>query len=535
MVGLVGLLLDRTDETSASAAGTSTSAAPSPSVASATVAPAPLSTTSTLAPVESPAEFLALLAAAYRSDDVDFLASRLNPAVIERFGEEACRANLTFTPDPTAAFTVKSVECAAALRVQDRHADHDRAEHALRGCGPGRRRVDAGGDCAPHASRRKADMVPELRLIVGSVVALGSDGGGSSGGSLAAAARRRPRSRDRGRGPAQGRSRARSRARRDSTTRGSPQWCIGLRPRWPARRARRATSALRRARRRSRREDPEQGIPLARVRPRRIARPCRHRPASLRGATASPPRLSPGLRARGRGRRAAAARARLARDQADLLEGDRAAGRCRVRGDRPRPARLRRLRRRPDGFHDVPAHSRDLHALVHDHLGHRAASCSSAATSAVRSSRTWRCASRMGRPHGAVQLAAAVRQGAMAGMRTRPAVEASDYFVRQGTDADGLAAELDHARAAAPLHRDLLHVAVLGAPGRVHGARRRAAGSAASDRRRLPHRAVRRRRQAAGQLRRLRERVLRRRAQRAPADGDAERDACSSSSARATT
>ena len=24
----------------------------------------------------------------------------------------------------------------------------------------------------------------------------------------------------------------------------------------------------------------------------------------------------------------------------------------------------------PDGFYDVPAHSRDLYALVHDHLGH---------------------------------------------------------------------------------------------------------------------------------------------------------------------
>jgi hypothetical protein len=109
VIGVVGLLVDRTDETSASAAATSTSA-PSPSVASATVAPAPsLSTTSTLAPVESPAEFLELLAAAYRADDVDFLVSRLNPAVIERFGVDACRANLTFVPDPTAAFTVKSV------------------------------------------------------------------------------------------------------------------------------------------------------------------------------------------------------------------------------------------------------------------------------------------------------------------------------------------------------------------------------------------------------------------------------------------
>ena len=37
----------------------------------------------------------------------------------------------------------------------------------------------------------------------------------------------------------------------------------------------------------------------------------------------------------------------------------------------------------------------------------------------------------------------------MAGMRTRPAREASDYFVRQGTDADALAAELRHARRSA--------------------------------------------------------------------------------------
>jgi pimeloyl-ACP methyl ester carboxylesterase len=31
----------------------------------------------------------------------------------------------------------------------------------------------------------------------------------------------------------------------------------------------------------------------------------------------------------------------------------------------------------------------------------------------------------------------------MAGLRTRPAVEAADYYLRQGTDADGLARELD--------------------------------------------------------------------------------------------
>ena len=50
----------------------------------------------------------------------------------------------------------------------------------------------------------------------------------------------------------------------------------------------------------------------------------------------------------------------------------------------------------------------------------------------------------MGRPHGAVQLAAAVPQGARwpAIADTRPAREAGDYFRRQGLDADGLAAEL---------------------------------------------------------------------------------------------
>ena len=31
----------------------------------------------------------------------------------------------------------------------------------------------------------------------------------------------------------------------------------------------------------------------------------------------------------------------------------------------------------------------------------------------------------------------------MAGMRTRPAVEVMDYFIRQGTDADALASELN--------------------------------------------------------------------------------------------
>jgi len=97
----------------------------------------------------------------------------------------------------------------------------------------------------------------------------------------------------------------------------------------------------------------------------------------------------------------------------------------------------------PDGFHDVPAHSRDLHALVHDHLGHEHAVLIG------------------GDLGGPVIQDLALRYGdfatrmvlfnsplpydkeRMTGMQSRTAREASDYFVRQGTDPDGLAAELD--------------------------------------------------------------------------------------------
>jgi pimeloyl-ACP methyl ester carboxylesterase len=97
----------------------------------------------------------------------------------------------------------------------------------------------------------------------------------------------------------------------------------------------------------------------------------------------------------------------------------------------------------PDGFHDVPSHSRDVYALVHDHLGHKQAVL---------------VAGDLGGP---VIQDLALRfpefvtrmvlfnsplpydKERMTGMRSRPAREASDYFVRQGTDPDGLAAELD--------------------------------------------------------------------------------------------
>ncbi|MEY2462043.1 MAG: hypothetical protein QOH64_181 [Acidimicrobiaceae bacterium] len=97
----------------------------------------------------------------------------------------------------------------------------------------------------------------------------------------------------------------------------------------------------------------------------------------------------------------------------------------------------------PDGFHDVASHSRDVHALVHDHLGHDGAVLVG------------------GDLGGPVIQDLALRfpgfvermvlfnsplpfdKERMKGMRSRPARESSDYYVRQATDPDGLAAELD--------------------------------------------------------------------------------------------
>lgn len=97
----------------------------------------------------------------------------------------------------------------------------------------------------------------------------------------------------------------------------------------------------------------------------------------------------------------------------------------------------------PDGLHDVASHARDLHALVHDVLGH---------------ARVVLLGGDLGGP---VIQDLALRhpdwvdrmvlfnsplpylKDRMAGIDgTRPAREASDYFLRQGLDADALAAEL---------------------------------------------------------------------------------------------
>jgi pimeloyl-ACP methyl ester carboxylesterase len=96
----------------------------------------------------------------------------------------------------------------------------------------------------------------------------------------------------------------------------------------------------------------------------------------------------------------------------------------------------------PDGLHDVVASALDLRALVHDVLGHE------------------RVVLLGGDFGGPIVQDLALRfpdwvdrlvlfnsplpydKARMSAMASRPAREASDYFVRQGTDADALAAEL---------------------------------------------------------------------------------------------
>ncbi len=97
----------------------------------------------------------------------------------------------------------------------------------------------------------------------------------------------------------------------------------------------------------------------------------------------------------------------------------------------------------PDGYHDVPAHSRDLYALVHDELGHdHAVLVGGDLGGPVIQDLALRFAgfaSRMVLFNSPLPY----DRERMAGLRTRPAREASDYFVRQGTDPDGLAGELE--------------------------------------------------------------------------------------------
>ena len=95
----------------------------------------------------------------------------------------------------------------------------------------------------------------------------------------------------------------------------------------------------------------------------------------------------------------------------------------------------------PDGFADVPSHSRDLHALCTG-LGHeRVVVVGGDLGGPVVQDLALRFPGFVDRmvlfnsplPYDAER---------MAGLRTRPPAEAADYFLRQGTDADALAGEL---------------------------------------------------------------------------------------------
>jgi pimeloyl-ACP methyl ester carboxylesterase len=96
----------------------------------------------------------------------------------------------------------------------------------------------------------------------------------------------------------------------------------------------------------------------------------------------------------------------------------------------------------PDGFHDVPSHSRDLHALVHDHLGReRVTLVGGDLGGAVIQDVSLRFPGFVDRMV-VFNSPLPYDRERMAGMASRPPVEAGDYFRRQGTDADALAAEL---------------------------------------------------------------------------------------------
>ena len=97
----------------------------------------------------------------------------------------------------------------------------------------------------------------------------------------------------------------------------------------------------------------------------------------------------------------------------------------------------------PDGYHDVPSHSHDLHALVHDHLGHeRVVVVGGDLGGPVIQDLSLRFPGFVDRMV-IYNAPLPYDKEAMAGIRSRPPMEAADYFIRQGTDPDALAAELD--------------------------------------------------------------------------------------------
>ena len=156
----------------------------------------------------------------------------------------------------------------------------------------------------------------------------------------------------------------------------------------------------------------------------------------------------------------------------------------------------------PDGFYDPATHARDMHALVHDVLGHERCATAGGDVGGVVIQDLGAALRGLRRApvpvqHGAAHPARRVR-GRRASRREVPrdVRMAADYFVRQGREADALAAELD-----TPEKRRR-YIA------QFYGSRFWAApGTFRRGGRRLHDRAVRRRRQAARRLRHLRDRA----------------------------
>lgn len=122
--GVAGALGSAGGLTTAAASGVSvgSSAASASPVASSTAPPTPAPTpapTPTQSPTPDPdtltRAFLVDLIAAIRAGDVDSMLPRLHPAVIERYGEAACKQELeTRSADPTYEIVVKVVRPPAA-------------------------------------------------------------------------------------------------------------------------------------------------------------------------------------------------------------------------------------------------------------------------------------------------------------------------------------------------------------------------------------------------------------------------------------
>ena len=96
-----------------------------------------------------------------------------------------------------------------------------------------------------------------------------------------------------------------------------------------------------------------------------------------------------------------------------------------------------------DGLYDVVSHARDIEALVFDYLGYESVVLVGGDLGGpVIQEMALRNPTRVERMV-LFNSPLPMDKERMAGMRTRPPVEVMDYFIRQGTDADALSAELD--------------------------------------------------------------------------------------------